>query len=290
MLRVEKLTYEIKNRKLLKNLSFQIRPGELVAVLGANGAGKSTLMKIISGEMLPTEGMVHFNGNSLHNFKLEELAKQRALLSQVQQVNLSFSVKELVMMGRYPHFKSSPSINDNEIIAETMEICGVTELQDRNCLTLSGGEQQRVHLARVLAQIWDIPNALLLLDEPVSALDIQFQHRVLAIAKALSKKGFMILIVLHDLNIAATYADRIIMLKNGRKWVDGTPSEVLNKADIYSVFSVESTIEVDSSTLRPFIKLKEFRLEIENFNSKLLEKENDVNVQIKVKNNLNYLE
>jgi iron complex transport system ATP-binding protein len=125
-------------------------------------------------------------------------------------------------------------------------------LAERSYLSLSGGEQQRVQLSRILVQIWDIPNALLLMDEPVSGLDLQYQQQTLAIAKALSKRGFMVISILHDINLAAQYADRILMLKNGRKWYDGTASEVLNTKNIYEVFEIDSDVFTNPKTLKPF--------------------------------------
>ncbi len=273
MLRVERLSYEIKDRKLLKDISFQVRKGEVLAVLGANGAGKSTLMALLSGDKKPTEGAVIFNGKRLDCYDLKVLSKCRALLSQQQQVTLAFKVSEIVMMGRYPHFKGNPSLHDVQVIEEVMQLCGVEELQDRVFASLSGGEQQRVQFARVLAQVWDNPDSLLLLDEPISALDLQYQQKVLAIAKGLSRRGFMVVMILHDLNFAALYADRIIMLKNGRKLIDGTPIEVLNSKDLYTIFSVESTVELNRKTLKPQVRIEEMVLDARVFNSLLPETE-----------------
>jgi len=114
------------------------------------------------------------------------------------------------------------------------------------------GEQQRVQLARVLAQIWDVPNALLLMDEPVASLDLQYQQQTLAIAKMLSKRGFMVISILHDINLAAQYADRVLLLKNGRKWYDGTAAEILNTKNIYEVFEINSDVYTNPRTLKHF--------------------------------------
>ncbi|MFZ4863302.1 heme ABC transporter ATP-binding protein [Sphingobacterium sp. Mn56C] len=262
MLRIEKITYEVKGRKLLRDVSFQVRKGEILALLGANGAGKSTLMSLLCGEKKPTSGAITLKGKPLEEYDLRELSKSRAMLCQQQQMTLAFTVKEIVLMGRYPHYKASPTANDYAIVAEVMEVCGVHTFQDRNILSLSGGEQQRVQLARVLAQIWDNPDSLLLLDEPISALDLYYQQKVMAIAKALARKGFMVVLVIHDVNFAATYADRILMLKNGRKLFDGTPIEVLNTRDLYAVFTVETAVEINAKTLRPYVRLEEMPMDI----------------------------
>ncbi|GAA4179825.1 heme ABC transporter ATP-binding protein [Sphingobacterium ginsenosidimutans] len=263
MLRVEKINYELKGRKLLKDITFQVRKGEILAVLGANGAGKSTLMGVLCGEKKPDSGQIHFNGKLLSAYDAAALSKCRALLSQQQQMTLSFKVEEIVLMGRYPHYRNTPTAHDYKVVAETMELCGVTAFADRDFLNLSGGEQQRVHLARVLAQIWDNPDALLLLDEPISALDLHYQQKVLAIARALARKGFMVILVVHDVNFAAMYADRILMLKHGRKLFHGTPVEVLAQKEIYTIFSVESNVIMNPRTLKPYVQLEEMEIDLE---------------------------
>lgn len=267
MLRIDKLSYDFKGRKLLKDVSFQLRKGEVLALLGANGAGKSTLMRLLSRELVPERGVIELFGKNINEFDGRELSRCRAMLNQQNHLSLAFTVKEIVMMGRYPHFKSHPSNYDQQIVDEVMEVCGVERFVDRVYLSLSGGEQQRVQLARVLTQIWDNPDSLLLLDEPISALDLYYQQKVLAIAKALSSRGFMVVVVLHDVNFAASYADRIIMLKNGRKLFDGTPIEVLNKQDIYTVFSVETEVAININTLKPNVQLEEMVLDVDVFNS-----------------------
>ncbi|WP_140938310.1 heme ABC transporter ATP-binding protein [Sphingobacterium lumbrici] len=269
MLRVEKITYEIKGRKLLKDVSFQLRKGEVLALLGANGAGKSSLMRLLCGDTLPTEGQVSLMGKPLQQYSPIELAKKRAMLAQHNNMSMAFKVREIVQMGRYPHYRSVPSAHDHEIVDEVMDVCGISNFADRSYLSLSGGEQQRVQLARVLVQIWDNPDSLLLLDEPVSALDLQFQQQVLALTKALSRKGFMVVVVLHDINLAALYSDRILMLKNGRKWCEGTPIEVMEKQNIYTVFSVQADVSIDTKTLQPIVKLEELLLDADQFNTKL---------------------
>lgn len=269
MLRVEKLTYEVKGRTLLKDISFQLRKGEVLALLGANGAGKSSLMRLLCGDKIPSEGQISLMGKSLKQYASIQLAKMRAMLAQHNNMTMAFNVREIVLMGRYPHYKSIPSVHDLEIVDEVMEVCGLDAFAERSYLSLSGGEQQRVQLARVLAQIWDNPDSLLLLDEPVSALDLKFQQQVLALAKALSRKGYMVVVVLHDVNLAAVYADRILMLKNGRKWCEGTPIEVLERKNIYAVFSVQADVAIDTKTLQPIVRLEELHLNASEFNTKL---------------------
>ncbi|WP_412469366.1 heme ABC transporter ATP-binding protein [Pedobacter sp. KLB.chiD] len=269
MLRVESINYKLNNRPLLKDISFSIRPGEMVALLGSNGAGKSTLMRLLSGERKPDNGRIILYGEDLQDYNRKILATKRAYLQQHNPISMAFTVKEVVMMGRYG-FKSLPSAkNDQTAILETMELCGLTDFADRSMLSLSGGEQQRVHLARVLTQIWDNKNAVLLLDEPTNNMDLQFQHQTLAIGAAMAKKGYMIIMVLHDVNLAAQYANRIIVLKDGRKWWDGTPAQVLTPQHIYTAFGIHAQAYTDQSTLKTVIVPKEIKLDAAKFNSNL---------------------
>ncbi|TDQ08246.1 heme ABC transporter ATP-binding protein [Pedobacter metabolipauper] len=269
MLRVESVSYETGNRLLLKDISFSIKGGEMVAILGANGAGKSTLMKILCREKQPTAGRVLFDGKDLREYSAKEMAAKRATLYQQNSVTMAFTVQEVVMMGRYGHYSSNPAERDLRAMQETMEVCGINYLADRSMLTLSGGEQQRVHLARVLAQLWDNKEALLLLDEPISGMDLQYQHQTLAIAAALASKGFMVISVLHDINLAAQYADRILMLKGGRKWWDGSPMEVLTSQHIYTAFAVHAQVETDPKTLITHVVPEGVLLNAGTFNSNM---------------------
>ena len=269
MLNIESLSYEIKKRALVKGITFTLRQGELLAITGANGAGKSTLISLLNGERVPSEGKILFDGKPLSSYKPEELALKRATLSQQNAVNMAFPVVEIVMMGRYPHYRGEPKESDESAVKEAMEICGISGFANRSYLTLSGGEQQRVQLARVLAQLWDQPGALLLLDEPVAGLDLLYQQQTLAIAKALTRQGFMVIAVLHELNLAAQYADRILMLKSGRRWKDGSPAEVLTPMDIYAVFGLETQVFMNPKTLIPYVIPKEIKLNATHFNSAL---------------------
>jgi iron complex transport system ATP-binding protein len=238
MIEVKNLTYLIGKKELLKDLSFQAKPGELLAILGANGAGKSTLLKLLSKEISPTSGSIEFYGKNLQLYKLPELAKQRAVLSQQNTISISFLVSELVMMGRYPHFDQHPTPTDIEIVRTVMVETGIEDLSQRDYNTLSGGEQQRVQLARVLAQIYDCKNACLFLDEPTNGLDLLYQQQIMELARRLANRGYCVICILHDINFASRFADRILMLKNGEKVAVGLPNEVINKENIYKTFRI----------------------------------------------------
>lgn len=269
MLRVESISYSLKNRPLLKQISFSIRPGEMVALLGANGAGKSTLMKLLSGENKPESGRIMLYGEDLQDYDRKVLARKRAYLQQHNPLSMAFSVQEIVMMGRYGLKGISTLEADETALAECMEVCGLTDLAGRSMLSLSGGEQQRVHLARVLCQLWDDKNAVLLLDEPINNMDLQFQHQTLAIAAALAKKGYMVIVVLHDVNLAAQYASRVMILKDGRKWWDGTPVQVLTEQHMFTAFGIHAQAYTDQRSLKTVIVPKEIQLDGAAFNSNL---------------------
>ncbi|GGF03800.1 heme ABC transporter ATP-binding protein [Flavobacterium limi] len=274
MLRVESISYKINNRHLLKDITFSIRKGEMVAILGANGAGKSTLMKILCREKQPSEGRVVFDAKNLNDYSAKELAGKRATLYQQNTVSLAFTVEEIVLMGRYGKETANANFANQLALKETMEICGISHLADRSMLTLSGGEQQRVHLARVLSQVWDNKDALLLLDEPISNMDMLYQHQTLAIANALAKKGFMVVCVLHEINLAAQYADRVIMLKGGRKWWDGAPEEVFTSRNIFTAFGVHTQVQTDPRTLITQVAPNGLKFDAALFNSNLAENYN----------------
>ncbi|QNK61248.1 heme ABC transporter ATP-binding protein [Pedobacter sp. PAMC26386] len=238
MIQVKNITYQIGKKELVKDLSFEVKPGELLAVLGANGAGKSTLMKLLCREITPVYGDIMLRGQNLKQYKLPELAKIRAVLAQQNTISISFVVNELVMMGRYPHFEHQPGPHDAEIVKKVMEETGITHLSGRDYNTLSGGEQQRVQLSRVLAQIYDCPDACLFLDEPTNGLDLLYQQQVMELARRLADRGYCVICILHDINFASRFADKILMLKDGQKVAMGAPLEVINCENIHETFSI----------------------------------------------------
>ncbi len=257
MLEVDHISYQAQGRTLLNDVSVQVRSGAFTAFMGANGAGKSTLLKIISGEVKAPAGTIKWGGKNLGAWDLKELAKVRAILRQQYNMQMPFSSEEIIAMGRYPHFRHKMTSRCESVIKEVAEYVGVEQFLKRNYLTLSGGEQQRVQLARVLAQVWDATatERLILLDEPVSALDIQYQHQVLALVKELTASGFTIVAVLHDLNLAMQYSDDILMLKKGNKVTFGTKEEALSEEHIYETFGVEAALHQAKGYPHSFITI-----------------------------------
>jgi iron complex transport system ATP-binding protein len=240
----QNISYSVGQKQILQDLSFTILPGEVTVILGANGAGKSTLLRIISGEQAPTEGEVWFGNKQLHTFSLPQLAKCRGVLSQHYNLNLPFSCEEIVMMGRYPHFNGHPAANDDLIVLQCMQEMQVDQFAGRLYQTLSGGEQQRVQMARVLAQLYETDAApftgkLLLLDEPTASLDCLHQQACLRKTRQLAQQGYTVVIILHDLNLAAQFAHKIILLKNGELVKQGAMREVLTPAFISIAYDME---------------------------------------------------
>ncbi|TDQ08748.1 heme ABC transporter ATP-binding protein [Pedobacter metabolipauper] len=239
MIKVRNLTFKAGKRNLVDNLSFDVKKGELLAVLGANGAGKTTLMKLLCRDIKPDQGEVFINDKAITAYSLTDLAKTRAVLQQHNTLSVSFLVEELVMMGRYVHFDQQPGLHDHEVLKQVMIETGITHLAGRDYNTLSGGEQQRVQLARVIAQIYDNPNACLFLDEPTNGLDLQYQQQIMVLARSMADRGYTVICILHDINFASRFADQIIMLKNGKKVADGTPLSVINTGNIELTFNIK---------------------------------------------------
>jgi iron complex transport system ATP-binding protein len=253
MLQVSKLTCKAGKKTLLNELSFEAKQGEILAIVGANGAGKSTLIKLLSREQKPVSGQILLNGIDLQTYKSDYLARIRAVLSQQYFISLPFKVHEIVMMGRYPFFEYNPHKKDSEITALALQKVKMSDFTDRQYHTLSGGEQQRVQLARVLAQIWETENGLLLLDEPTTGLDILHQHQIIEIARDFARQGFCVIAVLHDLNLAMQYADKVLILKNGHLQAFGPTRQTLTPEHIHLAFGLPvQCIEVPEQT-HPFI-------------------------------------
>ena len=252
MIEIKSLQYEISGKQILKDIDALFEPGKLNVILGPNGSGKSTLLKLISGILKSENGEINYHSKPISAIKTEEFAKYRAVLSQNIEVVFDITVKEMVTMGRYPHFHLSPTRIDKEIINQSLEKFGLIDFQYRNYRTLSGGEQQRVQFARIYAQIWDeTQQAILLLDEPLSFLDISFQYEFMELISEMKKrKNITIIGVLHDLNLAAKYADVIFLLKRGKLKFQGTVAEVLHENNILNVFGIKPEISIIDQKVR----------------------------------------
>ena len=217
--------FRVDGHAILDDVRLHAVPGQLTALLGPNGAGKSTLLAIAAGDLRPTSGTVSLAGRALRDWPARALARRRAVMPQDHAVRFGFGVREVVAMGRLPHPPDPDA--DARIVDESMAAADVAALATRDVQTLSGGESARTTFARVLAQ----RTPLLLLDEPTAALDLHHQERLMRAIRALAADGACVLVVLHDLNLAARHADRIVLLDRGRIAADGTPHDVL-RADV----------------------------------------------------------
>jgi iron complex transport system ATP-binding protein len=237
-LRAEGVAFSYNHKPILDGIDLDLRPGEMVGLIGPNGAGKSTLVKLLSRALNPQRGRVWLDGHALNAFKQDEVARRIAVVPQVFEMPVGFTAFEIVLMGRTPHLGmlKSESARDLEIARAAMQATGTAHLAERAINHLSGGERQRVVIARALAQEPEI----LLLDEPTAHLDVAHQIEVMEIARRLKReRALAILGVFHDVNLAAQYCDRIVMLKDGRVFAIGSPNAVITRDALRAVYGVE---------------------------------------------------
>ena len=231
---------------VLDCVSLSLQPGEVLAVLGPNGAGKSTLLRVLAGSLTPQVGQALLDERPLEDWPGPELAQRRSVLPQASQIAFGFRAFEIVLLGREPYAGRSARDADLAIAEAAMVEADVLHLAERRYATLSGGEQQRVQLARVLSQIWfeedSARERYLLLDEPTSSLDLTHQHAALALARRWAGRGVGVLAVLHDLNLAAMYADRICVLKAGCLEAEGSPATVITEDTVARCFGLRVTV------------------------------------------------
>ena len=228
-LAVRDVTVVLGDRTVLRGVDLVLPPGQLTALIGPNGAGKSTLLGVLAGDLPPASGQVTLGGRPLARWSARDLAQLRAVLPQRPGVGFSFTVRQVVELGRHPHRRSrragrsGPAEAGGAVVDAALAEVGLEGFGERPIDTLSGGEAARVHLARVLAQ----QAPILLLDEPTAALDLRHQHLVVGIARRHAAAGGTAVVVLHDLNLAAAYADRIVLLAEGSVLADGPGAAVL---------------------------------------------------------------
>lgn len=255
MIKANNISFIVNRKELLRHVDLSVKDGSFTVIMGPNGAGKSTLLKILAGSLQPTTGEILMNGKNLAAYKADELAKQRAVLSQHYHLNFPLDVKEIVMMGRYPYFDMQPTAKDEVIVQQSMRKMQAESFSERDYNTLSGGEAQKVQMSRVLAQIGEITDnkKILFLDEPVSHLDIKYQHQLLNAAKELCSKNVTVIAVLHDVNLALSYADEIVFMRDGSiKHMLNDVSKISSEI-IADVFDVECSVIGDPKTNRSIV-------------------------------------
>ncbi|MBN9605492.1 MAG: heme ABC transporter ATP-binding protein [Actinomycetales bacterium] len=235
VLRARDAGLELGGRTVLDGVDLEIRAGEVLAIVGPNGAGKSSLLAMLSGERAPSRGAVELDGRPLASFSPVELAQRRAMLTQDNALSFPFRVREVIEMGRSPWQRAPERERDEGAMISAAARADVTHLLHRRFTELSGGERARVSLARVLAQ--DTP--VVILDEPTAALDLRHQEDVLRVARALAAIGGAVVVVLHDLSLAGSVADRVALLAAGRLLAVGAPREVLTAESVGAVYRIE---------------------------------------------------
>lgn len=252
MLSVRGLSLSVRGRPLVDGVSLDLKPGELLAVCGPNGAGKSTLLRLISGELTPTAGEIRLLDRPLGAWRPQALAQRRAVVPQSSPCDFPFCAWEVVRLGRTPH---PPSAQDRDLAFDLLHAVGAGHLAERLLPQLSGGERQRVALARALAQLHGVSGpGLLLLDEPTAALDLQHQESVLSLLRRrCDQRGDAVLIILHDLNLAAAFADRALVMVDGRARIDAPPEHALTPALVEGAFGLAVRALRHPDTGRPLL-------------------------------------
>lgn len=254
LLNAERLHFSLDGRTLLQEVSLGLEQGSMTVLIGPNGAGKSTLMRLLSGYLAPTQGQVRLHGKPLAEMSPAELAHYRAVMRQHSQLNFPFTVEEVIRMGGYHRRPSEVEQHLQAVISATE--CAT--LRNKAYRQLSGGEQQRVQLARALLQLWgdDLHGKILFLDEPTSALDLHHQQLCLRLLKQLCcQNGLTVCCILHDLNLAALYADQLLLLAESRLQASGTPTEILCKPLIERWYQADIAVVSHKNATIPQIQL-----------------------------------
>ncbi len=247
MVELHGVGYRAGGREILHDVSAWLEPGRFHVILGPNGAGKSTLLRIAAGLLRPSAGEVRYDGQPVRALAADALARTRAVLSQHITLPFPLPAEDVVMMGRYPHFGRAPGARDRVIVSEALALVGMTDRRAQSYPTLSGGEQQKIQMARVLAQIWNETRAgapqsprILFLDEPTSSLDVRYQLHLLDIARGLLAHDCTVVAVLHDLNMALHYGDDFLVLEDGRLALQANDPSAVDGALLERVFRVRA--------------------------------------------------
>lgn len=249
MVELRDVSYRVGDARILEGVDVHFRPGKFNVVLGPNGAGKSTLLRIATGLTHPTGGAVLYDEHPIATLSATELARKRAVLSQHVELAFPLPAADVVMMGRYPHYERVATAHDREIVRRALELVGMTDKRDQAYPTLSGGERQKIQLARVLAQIWnyDEPLAgaaraqrLLFLDEPTTSLDVHYQIHLLDVARSLLQHDCTVIAILHDLNIALEYGQHFTLLDRGRVALNADDPAAIGQAELERIFRVRA--------------------------------------------------
>lgn len=254
MVKGHKISYSHKNFHILKGVDVEVEYGDMLIIVGPNGAGKSTLLNILANEISRNTEEIYFKQKRFKDWSVLDLSKNKSKFSQQNSNEIPLPVKDVVLMGRYPYFDSIPKPEDLEAVEAAMRDTEVWELQDRDYNTLSGGEKQRVHLARIMAQVSnEIAHKLVLLDEPLNNLDVKHQYKVLELMAAFAKRGNTVVAVLHDLNLAAKFGTKVLLMQKGKVVAQGKPEEVFTSEIISETYGFPCTILPNPINKQPII-------------------------------------
>lgn len=258
------LSFRAGGRDLVREASLELAPGTTTILIGPNGAGKSTLLKLMTGEAKPSGGEIRLDGEALAAIPAWRLACQRAVMAQHARLVFPFSVYEVASLGVDGIGRAMTRLRRDALVGESLAAAGVLELAGRAYQTLSGGEQQRVQFARVLCQIEAgrsvASRQALFLDEPIASLDLCHQLALLDMARAMAGRGVAVLIVLHDLNLAVTYADHLVVMDQGQIIAQGAPAKTLDDALLRQVFKVDLSLSRAPAPGLPFLLPQQHRL------------------------------
>ena len=245
------IMFRYNHHRAIDDVTFTIDEGEFVGVIGPNGAGKSTLLRLLAGFLTPSKGSVAFSGRNLNKYDRRELARNIATLPQLTETPFSFTVKDFVMMGRYPHAQKGffYEKKEEDFVDDVMDTMEISHLRERRIDTLSEGERQKVFLSQCIVQD---PKALLL-DEPVSHLDIRHQIQTLDVLEKLHSEGLTVIMVLHDLNLASEFCSRVMLISKGRIMSDGDPRSVLTFQNIEAAYDAVVIVKENPLSGKPFI-------------------------------------
>lgn len=241
------LIFDYDERIILDHVNFKINKGSIITMIGPNGSGKSTLLKNLASTLIPKGGAIFLENRELKTYSFKELAREIAVVPQNTNIEYDFTVHEIVLMGRNPYIRrfQQETSKDLAIVKDAMERTNTWHLKDRNINELSGGESQRVIIARALAQ----EPQILLLDEPTAALDMHHQIEILDLLKVLNEeKGVTIIMALHDINLAARYSKEILLLHKGMKIIMGHPEEVITKDNLQSIYKIDMIVDKNKYT------------------------------------------
>ncbi|MDA0787918.1 MAG: heme ABC transporter ATP-binding protein [Proteobacteria bacterium] len=239
--------------RLLDGVNLSFEAGRMTVLIGPNGAGKTTLLRVASGELAPDQGVVRLDDRAIDQIELEDRARRIAFLTQQTVLDFPFTGQEVMEMGRIPHMTGRK--HDREVVGAVVRECGLDDLVHRTYTTLSGGEKQRIQLGRILCQIWDAQSSgVVLLDEPTSALDLSHQLAFFDVIGQIRSRGAAIILVIHDINLAARFADRIVLMSGGTITADGSPREVLGSEAMAAAFEVVIDLIDTGDVDRPMIR------------------------------------